>query len=145
MQQALHKHGYLRIILGMEAEPHRLVEKNKFMNRCDEAFGYLCTHISIDLLFHLEGLRTPREAREKLENLFNNQDELWGHLLENGLVSLHPKNFETIEKLFTKFKSLAIQCRQCGIEWKDEKNVLSILNKIGSKYSVFVSIFHSKR
>ena len=62
MQLALCKHGYHMIIHGWEAEPHQLVEQNKFLNHCDEAFGYLCTYISRDLLFHLEGLRTPRES-----------------------------------------------------------------------------------
>ena len=62
MQLALHKHGYLRTILGRKDEPHHPVEKNKFLNRCDEASDYLCTHISGDMLFHLECLRTPREA-----------------------------------------------------------------------------------
>ena len=60
MQLPLHKHGYFRIILGREVEPHHPVERNKFMNYLDEAFGYLYTHISRDLLFHHEGLRTPR-------------------------------------------------------------------------------------
>ena len=108
MQLALHKIGYYRLILGREVEPHHLVEKNKFMDHLDEAFGYLCTHISIDLLFHLEGLRNPRESWENIEDLFRKQGELWGHLLENELVALHPNNFETVEKLFTKFKSLAL-------------------------------------
>ena len=62
MHLSLCNKGYFRIILGREVEPHHLAEKYKFMNRLDEAFGYLCTHISRDLLFHLEGLRTPREA-----------------------------------------------------------------------------------
>ena len=70
MQVSLHKKGYFRIILGTEAEPHHLAKKNKFLNRLDEYFGYLCTHISRDLLFHLEGLRTPKESWEKLEVLF---------------------------------------------------------------------------
>ena len=60
MQLSLHNHGYLRIILGREAEPHHPVEKNKFLNHCDEAFDYLYTHISRYILFHLEGLRTPK-------------------------------------------------------------------------------------
>ena len=59
------------------------------------------------------------------------------------MVSLHPNSFETIEQ-FSKFMSLVLQCRQCGIAWKDEKNVLSILSKLGPECSVFVSIFHSK-
>ena len=62
MQLALHKHGYHRIIDGSKAEPHQPVERNKFLKHCDEAFGYLCTYISSDLLFHLEGLRTPKES-----------------------------------------------------------------------------------
>ena len=115
------------------------------MKRLDEAFGYLCTHISRDLLFHLEGLRTPRESWENLEVLFGKQDELWGHIIENELIALHPSSFETIHQLFTKLKSLALQCRQSGIERKDEKHVLSILSKLGFEYSIFVSIFHSGR
>ena len=77
--------------------------------------------------------------------MFGKQDDIQGHLLKNEIVSLHPSSFETIEKLFTKFKSRVLQCRQCRIEQKDEKNVLSILSKLGSNYSIFVSIFHSKR
>ena len=68
------------------------------MNRCDEAFGYLCTYISRDILFHLEGLRTPKESQEKIDRFFNKQYELRGHILENELVSLHPSNFETINQ-----------------------------------------------
>ena len=111
MELSLHKHGYLRIIQGREAEPHQPVEKNQFLNCCDEAFGYLCTYISRDILLNLEGLRTPIESWENLDSLFSKQDELRGYILENELVSLHPNSFETIEKLFTKFKSLALQCR----------------------------------
>ena len=108
MNLALCKHGYHRIINGWEDEPHQPIEQNKFLNRCDVAFGYLSTYISRDLLFHLEGLRTPRESWEKLDRLFNKQYELRGHILENELVSLHPSSFETIEQLFTKFKSLVL-------------------------------------
>ena len=144
MQMALRKHGYHRIIHRWEVEPHHLVERNNFLNHCDEAFGYLCTHISRDILFHLEGLRTPRESWEKLDSLFNKQDKLRGYTLENDLVSLHPSSFETIEKLFTKFKTLSLQLKQCGIERKDERNFLSILIKLGSEYFVFDSIINSK-
>ena len=129
IQLALCKHGYHRIIHGWDPEPHQSIERNKFLNCCDEAFKYLCTYISRDLLFHLEGLRTPIESREKLDSLFNKQDELRGHIVENYLVSLHPSNFETIEQFFSKFKSLVLQCRQCGIERKDEQNVFPYSTK----------------
>ena len=145
MQLALCKHGYHRIIHGWEDEPHQPVQRNKFLNRCDEAFGYLCTYISKVILFHLEGLRNPKESWENIDSLFNKKYELRGHILQNELVSLHPNSFDTIEQFFTKFKSLALQCRQFGIEQKDEQNFLSILSKLGPEYSVYVSMFHSKR
>ena len=62
MQVSLHKLGLYRMTMGRETEPHHPTEKNKFLNRLYEAFGFLCTHISRDLLFHLEGLNTPKEA-----------------------------------------------------------------------------------
>ena len=145
MQVSLCNKGYFRMILGREIEPHHPVEKNKFMNHLDETFGYLCTHISRDLLFHLEGLRIFKESWENIEVLFGKQYEIWGYILENELIALHPSSFETIQQLFTKFKFLALQCRHCLIERKDEQHVLSILNKLHSEYFVFVSIFHSRR
>ena len=38
-----------------------------------------------------------------------------------------------------------MQCKQCGLERKDEKLVLFVLSKIGSEYPVFVSTIHFKR
>ena len=145
MQLALRKHGYHRIIHGWEPKHHQPVERNNFLNRCDEAFRYLCTYISRDILFHLEGLRTPKESWQNLDIFFNKQDEFRGHILQNELVSLHPSSFKNIGQFFTKIKSLVLQCRQCRIEQKDEQNFLSILSELGFEYYVFVSIFHSKR
>ena len=70
MHLALCNNGYHKIIHGWEPKPHQPVERNKFLNHCDEAFEYLCTYISRDILFHLEGLMAPREAWEKLDRFF---------------------------------------------------------------------------
>ena len=67
---SLCKIGMYRMRMGRETDPQQHVEKNKFFNRLDEAFDFMCTHISQDLLFHLEGLRTPKEDWEKIEPLF---------------------------------------------------------------------------
>ena len=112
MQVSLCKLGLCRMITSTETEPHHPTKKNKFLNRLDEAFGILCAHNSRDLLFHLEGLKTPREALEKLKFLFGKQDELLGNILENEIIALYPGSFETIQEFFTKFKSLALQCKQ---------------------------------
>ena len=101
--------------------------------------------ISQDLLFHLEGLWNPKEAWDKLKYLFGKQDELRGHRLENELITLQSSSFESIQQFFTKYKSLVLQCKQCGLERKDEYLVLLVLRKIGYGYYVFVSTFHSRR
>ena len=96
MQISLCNKGMFRMKMGREVEPQQYVEKNKFLNRLNEAFGFMCIHISRDILFHLGGLKTLKETWEKLESLFGNQDELWGNILENDLITLHSSSFETI-------------------------------------------------
>ena len=105
----------------------------------------MCTHISQDILFHLEGLRTPKEDWDNVKYLFGKQYELRGHILENDRIVVYPNSFESIKQLFTKYKSLIMQCKQCGLERKHEQLVLSVLSNIGSDYSVFLSTLHSRR
>ena len=68
----------------------------------------MCTHISRDILFHIEGLRTSKEAWDKIESLFGKQDEHRGNIMENELIALQPNSFETIQQLFTKYKKLVL-------------------------------------
>ena len=76
MQVSLLNLGLYRMTMGRETEPQQYVDKKKFVNWLDEAFGLMCTHIFQGLLFHLEELRTPKEAWENIEYLFGKQDEL---------------------------------------------------------------------
>ena len=66
MRVSLHKLGLYRMTMGIEIEPQQYVEKNKFLNRLDEAFDLMCTHIYLDLLFQIEGPRTPKEDWENI-------------------------------------------------------------------------------
>ena len=113
-------------------EPNSTVEKSKYFNRLCDAFGLLCLTISGELLFHVDSLTTPNEVWVKLESLFGKINELRGHQLKNELISLSPAHFETIQEFFTKFKSLVLQLKQCGIEKKKDQLILSILPKLGS-------------
>ena len=62
--------GLYRMKLDREVEPQQYIEKSKFLNKLYEAFGFMCIHISRELLFHLEGIRTLKEVWDKLECLF---------------------------------------------------------------------------
>ena len=111
----------------------------------DEAYGLILLSISHDILFHLYGLTTPNQVWNKLESLFGVQDELRAHQLEIELFSMSPSSFDSIEGLFTKFKSLIVLIKKHGIGKREYQFILSILSKLGPKYSVFVSTFHATR
>ena len=70
--------------------------------------------------FHIKGLKTPKEIWDKLASLFDKQDEMRVHQLENELISLHPSNFETLNEFFTKFKNLIFQLKLCKVEKEDD-------------------------
>ena len=111
----------------------------------NEAYIFLFLSISPDLLFHLDGFTTPNQVWTQLESLFGVQDELRAHQLEIELFSLSPSNFESLEGFFTKFKSLVLILKHCGIDKKYDQLIISILSKLGLEYSVSVSTFHATR
>jgi hypothetical protein len=69
------------------------------------------------------------------------------HMIKVELNSLDPKSFDNIQDFFTKFKSLLLNLKGCGVHksTQERKIVLSILAKLGPEYVVFVSTFHSGR
>ena len=108
--------GLYKVTLALENDPNAVIEKAKWHNRLDEAYGFLCLSISPDILFHIYGLTTPTQVWTQLESLFGVQDELRVHQLEIQLFSLSPSNFESLEGFFTNFKSLVLILKQFGIE-----------------------------
>ena len=50
------------VTMDIDLEPNAVVEKIKWHNRRDEAYGLLCLSISRDLLFHLDSLKYPNEV-----------------------------------------------------------------------------------
>ena len=75
----LRSKGLYRVTMGTEMEPNFAVEKSKYFNRLDEAYGLLFLSISREILFHIDSLKTPNEVCVKLETLFGKIDELRGH------------------------------------------------------------------
>jgi hypothetical protein len=82
-----------------------------------------------------------------LEGIFGKKYEMRGHILEVELLTLDPKSFNNIQNFFTKFKDLLSQLKACGVDkLKEEKKmVLTILSKLGTKLSIFISTFHTVR
>jgi len=63
--------------------------------------------------------------------------------LENEPITLSSSNFDNIQELFTKFKSILFQLKICGIDKRKYQLIISILSKLGFEYSTFVSTFHA--
>jgi hypothetical protein len=70
-----------------------------------------------------------------------------GHMLEVELNSLDPRKFDNVQDFFMKFKSLLLHLKGCGIDKSTQQNqlILSILEKLGLDYVVFVSSFPINR
>ena len=66
----LQSKGLYRIIVGTEVEPTNVVEKAKYFNRMDEAFGMICLSISRDFMFHFDTVSSPNGVWTKLGELF---------------------------------------------------------------------------
>jgi hypothetical protein len=62
--------GLYRIAMPTETKPTSTVEKSKYFNRMDEAYGLLCMSISPNLWFHIDACKTPNEIWTTLEGLF---------------------------------------------------------------------------
>ena len=95
-----------RLTMETEREPIHYVDKENYWNRLHEVYGCLSLSISRDLLFHINGLKNPKEVWDNISSLFDKQDDLRIYHLENELISLHPDNFETLNDFFTKFNNL---------------------------------------
>jgi hypothetical protein len=67
---ALRRKGLYRITMGTEVVPTNVVEKEKYLNQMDEAFGLICLSISREFMFHVDPASSPNGVWIKLEYLF---------------------------------------------------------------------------
>ena len=102
----LHTKYLFRLIEETEAVPALDNDKEKYLNRLNEAHGHLLSLVSRDLRFHIQELKTPKKVWDNISSLFDKKDEMRIHQLENDLITLNPSNFESLNEFFTKFKNL---------------------------------------
>ena len=104
----MRENGLYKVTMEIEADPNAVVEKIKWHNKRDEAYGLLCLNISRDLLFHLDGLTSPNEVWENVVEIFGKTDERRGHQIENELISLSPSSFKSLQLYFSNFEALVL-------------------------------------
>jgi len=100
-------------------EPTNSKEKVLWMIKQTKALGCIRILVSLDIMFELDGCPNSHEAWRKLKTLYEKTDEVRGYQLDNELMSLDPKSFDTIQDYVTKVNDLRTQCKSCGVEIKD--------------------------
>jgi hypothetical protein len=58
----------------------------------------------------------PDEIWINLDGLFGKHDEMRGHMLKVEINSLDPRNFDNIQDLFMKFKSLLLYLKGHSVD-----------------------------
>jgi hypothetical protein len=109
----------------------------------DEAMGLIALNISDSLLFHLDGLTTPRAYWLRFQTLFGQVNEFRALQLDAELTSLTPDHFPTIEDFLMKFKSLRTLLQGCGKNKTDDECIFLVLSKLKGQYQIFSSTFYS--
>ena len=89
--------GLYRIATGLETKPSNDDKVVKWENKQDQARGLIGMSIAQDLRFHILDIDTPHEALDKLNTVFDIQNQIRAHQLENELLTLDPNNFSSIE------------------------------------------------
>jgi len=103
-----------KLTMNIETEPTSSIEKSKYMNQMDEAFGTICSLISPELLFHISSYKTPNESWITMEGIFGKKEEMRGYMIEVELLTLDPKTFDNIQYFFTKYKDFPRNSRLAG-------------------------------
>ena len=66
----LHARGIYWVTMDIEEEPTHVIDIAIFLNNKDESFSFLCLSSSKDLLFHLSGLKNPKDIWDQLASLY---------------------------------------------------------------------------
>jgi hypothetical protein len=62
--------GLYRLTMNLEAIPTSTIEKSKYLNQINEAFGTICSLIAPELLFHISSCKTTNESWTTMEGIF---------------------------------------------------------------------------
>ena len=109
------------------------------------ALGTLLKHISDPVKYHIRKLTNPKEVWAKLEALYGIVDEDMAYTIEEKLLKLDPRNFDTIKDYLTQVENYRAQLKDCGEPIKDGKMIKHIMTHLPLEYAPFVSSFNTHK
>ena len=133
VRMILMKHGVWRIVNGTEVAPNEnnLVALNKFNDRKDKALSTIVLAVEPSLLYLLGDPQDPVVVWNKLCNQF--QKKTWSNkmLLRRKLLSLKPKENESIQTYMKEMVETFDALSVIGEAVEEEEQVVHILACLG--------------
>ena len=123
-------------------DPDKLSEWN---HNNKVSIGTLRKYVHEDLIFHIDNCKIVKEAWDKFASLYAKVDKARGFELDENLMSLDPKEFDTIQDYITKAHELRSMVKDCGITIEDEKLIYNLMRKLPPKYASFVLSFNTHK
>ena len=137
--------GYSLYVDGTIPKPTNAKELINWQQQDQQALGAIRNCVHRDLFFHIASCMESKPAWDKLVALYGKVDEEKGFQIEDDLLLLEPKNFDTIQDYITKPNEYRELLNDCGNPMKDEKLIHHILKRLPSEYASFVSSYNTHR
>ena len=111
----------------------------------NQALGIIRSCVHRDLFFHISSFKEAKSAQDKLEELYGKVNEEKGFQIEDDLLLLDPKNFDTIQDYINKANEFRALLKDCGNPMKDDRLIHHILKRLPSEYVSFVSSYNTHK
>ena len=136
--------GYSLYVDGTIPKP---IDAKELINwkQDQQALGIIRNCAHRDLFFHISSFKEAKPAWDKLEALNGKVDEEKGFQIEDDLLLLDPKNFDTIQDYINKTNELRVVLIDCGNSVKDDILIHHILKRLPLEYASFVSSYNTHR
>ena len=108
-----------------------------------KALGDICLGIDDKIMYQIKKCSTSKEAWDTLKNLNDKVSDEDVFKIEDELISLDPKSFDSIQDFIIKVNELRMKLIDCGNPIKDGRLIYNIHNKLPSEYSTFVSSYNT--
>ena len=96
-------------------------------------------YIHEDLIFYIDNCKTIKEAWDNFAIFLAKVDKARGFELDENIMSLDPKEFDTMQDYVTKAHELRSMVKDCRITIEDEKLMHNLTRKLQLEYAPFVS------
>ena len=98
---------------GTMVAPSNLGKLNEWNHNNKVDIGTLRKYVHEDLIFHIDNCKTVKEAWDKFSSLYEKVEKARGFELDENLMSLDPKEFDTIQDYMTKTNELMSMVKDC--------------------------------